>query len=658
MNYILIVLFVICLTACNKESNNYGPAADDQGHSKPTSTTADINSQVSEELNIDDQKDFEDANRGLIDTDSDLKVTDSSGEVIWDQNGFDFIKGPAPASANPSLWRQAKLNNIHGLFKVTEGVFQLRGYDLANISIIEGDTGIILVDPLTSKQTAQKAMSMISKHFKDKPIKAIIFTHSHMDHFGGALGIKTQEDIVSQGIRVIAPKGFLEEATSENIIAGPAMARRSMYMYGKRLARSERGHIGSGLGKHPAYGSFGILQPTELIEKTGVEKRIDGVDFIFQYAPDSEAPAELTFYLPEKKAFCGAELVSKTMHNLYTLRGTKVRDALLWSHYINQALVLFGTAEVYFGSHHWPTWGNQEIKTFLIEQRDTYKYIHDQTVRLLNKGLTPNEIAEQIELPESLQKSFSNRGYYGTLKHNAKAVYQYYLGWYDGIPSNLDPLPIEQSSVKYVLAMGGDIEVMKKAQTSYEAGDYRWVAELLKHLVFAQPNHYQAKELLAKTYDQLGYQSESAPWRDVYLSGAYELRHEAPEKGIDMAQLRSILEQTPVSFFFDSMSVRLMSEDTQGDERTVKIYFTDLKEAHELKVINSVLHHKLTTLESPADATLKVTKNKYIEMLLGEAGLTDILFSSDIQVDGSTVDLLSFFKLFEKPKAIFNIVTP
>jgi len=658
MKHILKVLFLFTLISCNDVEKNFGPDADAQGHIKPTASTINANSKVLEELNIEDQKDFEEANRGLIDSDPDLKVMDSSGEIIWDQNGFDFVKGAAPASANPSLWRQAKLNNIHGLFKVTKGVYQLRGYDLANISIVEGKTGIILVDPLTSKQTAKKAMSMITKHFKDKPIKAIIFTHSHMDHFGGALGIMTQSEATEKNVRIIAPQGFLEEATSENIIAGPAMARRSMYMYGKRLARSERGHIGSGLGKHPAYGSFGILQPTELIEKTGVHKQIDGVEFIFQFAPDSEAPAELTFYLPELKAFCGAELVSKTMHNLYTLRGTKVRDALLWSNYINQALELFGSAEVYFGSHHWPTWGNKEIRSFLKQQRDTYKFIHDQTVRMLNNGMTPREISETIELPKSLQTSFSNRGYYGTLRHNAKAVYQFYLGWFDGNPAHLNPLPKEQSSVKYVEAMGGASELMKKAQISYDNGEYRWVAELLNHLVFAQPNHQEARELLAKSYDQLGYQAESAPWRDTYLSGAYELRHNGPNKGVDMVQLRNILEQTPVSFFFDSMSVRLKSEEIEGDETTIKIYFTDLQEAHELKIENSVLHHKLTTLDSPADATIKVTKQTYIQMLLGEAGLKDILFSSDIEIDGSTIDLLSFFRLFEKPEGIFNIVTP
>ena len=658
MKQMSLLLLVIGLLGCQDQSESWDPAADEQGHSPPTQKTAKANQRVFEQLPFENTQDFKDAQKGLIDSDANLQVTGPGGDLIWDMPGFAFLQGVSPASVNPSLWRQAKLNQNHGLFKVTDRVYQLRGYDLANLSIIEGDHGLILVDPLTASQTAAKALTMIQKHFPDKPIKALIYTHSHMDHFGGSLGLLSQQAVEVQNIRVIAPEGFLQEATKENIIAGPAMARRSMFMYGKRLAKSVRGQVGSGLGKHPAYGSFGILEPNELVSQTGQEKIIDGVRFIFQYVPNSEAPAEMTFYLPEQKAFCGAELVSKNLHNLYTLRGTQIRDALKWSGYIDEAIGLFSEAEVYFGSHHWPTWGQGEIQFFLKQQRDTYKYIHDQTVRLFNSGMTAEEIAETIELPESLQTNFSNRGYYGTVKHNSKAVYQAYLGWYNAIPANLDKLPMEQSASKYISMMGGAAVVIEKAQQSFEQGDYRWVAELLQHLVFAEPNNQKGKELLAKAYDQLGYQAESGPWRNVYLSAAFELRHGAPEAGIDMLQLRGILDETPVSYFFDSMSVRLNGPDAVGKDRVIKIYFTDLDQYHELKLENAVLHHRQTTADSVADATLRVSKEKYIDMILGQVGLRETLFSAEIEIDGSTIDLLGFFSLFDKPKGVFNIVTP
>ncbi len=655
---VTILSLMFLLISCQETNQNWSPEADEQGHSPPSQTTAAYNQALLKQLPFENTQDFEDAQRGLIDTDPDLKVKGPDGQLIWNMPGFDFIQGEAPASVNPSLWRQAKLNQIHGLFKVTDRVYQLRGYDLANLSIIEGDEGLILVDPLTAQQTAAKALQMVEKHFPDKPIKALIYTHSHMDHFGGSLGLFTQAEAQQQNIRIIAPAGFLDEATQENIIAGPAMARRSMFMYGKRLAQSERGQVGSGLGKHPAYGTFGILAPTETISHTGEQKTIDGVRFIFQHVPGSEAPAEMTFYLPELKAFCGAELVSKNLHNLYTLRGTKVRDAVKWSGYINEAMTLFADAEVYFGSHHWPTWGQQAIQQFLQQQRDTYKFIHDQTVRMFNQGMTAEEIAEQIQLPTELQSNFSNRGYYGTVRHNAKAVYQNYLGWYNGIPAALNRLPPEAVAAKYMAMMGGVDQVLQQAQLSFDEGEYRWVAELLQHAVFAEPDHAEVKELLAQTYDQLGYQAESGPWRNVYLSAAYELRHGGPEKGVDMLQLRDILYQTPVSYFFDSMAVRLNADAAEGMVRTIKIHFTDLDEYHQLKLQNSVLHHQRTDQKSAADATLSVTKNTYIGMLLGEVGLRAILFSDDVQVDGSTLDLLGFFRLFDKPKGTFNIITP
>lgn len=660
----LIIIFFGVFWGCGKDKIDSGPNADVQGHTSPTEETVRYNTEFGKELVLNDQQDFDDAQRGLIAKNPDLRIKNAQGEFVWDQPAYEFMQGDAPASVNPSLWRQGKLNNIHGLFKVTEGIYQIRGHDLANMTLIQGSTGWIIVDPLTAEETASSALELARKHLGDQPIKAIIFTHTHIDHFGGVRGIISEEAAKAKQLRIIAPKGFMEEATSENIIAGIAMGRRSMFMYGKNLARSERGHVGSGLGKGPAYGTFGIMEPNEIIDRNEQEKTIDGVRFVFQYAPESEAPAELTFYLPDLKAFCGAEIVSRTMHNLYTLRGTKVRNALKWSSHINETINLFGEAQIYFGCHHWPIWGNQEIVEFLKKQRDLYKYIHDQTVRLFNQGFTPLEIAEQLELPDALSTSFANRGYYGTLKHNVKAVYQSYLGWYDGNPANLNPLPPKESGNRYIEMMGGANVVLKKARDSFAQGDYRWTAQLLNHLVFASPDNTKAKALLARTYDQLGYQAESAPWRDVYLTGAYELRHGAPKKGLDISILKGVFEKTPVSYFFDSLAVRLNGPKAEGKILTVNISFTDINESYDLKLENSVLHHQRAISGangfsgSRYDVAIKITHDLFIRMLVGQAGIKDTIFSDNLSVEGSKLDLIQFLLLFEKPSPSFNIVTP
>ncbi len=519
-NIVLSFLSLFLLISCTEKNTETDLNSDNQSFSSASAVTEALNKSVLEVLPFENMQDFEDAERGLIARDSNLIVLGTEGEILWSQPSYEFVNGNAPASVNPSLWRQAKLNNIHGLFKVRDSIYQLRGFDLANMTIIEGKTGWIIIDPLTAKETATRALAFAREHLGEKPIVAIVFTHSHIDHFGGSLGIMSKEEANQNNVRIIAPKGFMEEATSENVIVGIAMARRSMFMYGKNLDRSEHGHVGSGLGKSPTYGTFGILNPTEIVDHTLQEMDIDGVRFVFQYAPESEAPAELTFYLPDSKTFCGAEVVSNNMHNLYTLRGTKVRDAVKWSNYINEMITIFGDAEIYFGSHHWPKWGNENVIEFLKLQRDLYRYIHDQTVRLMNAGYTSKEIADEIKLPESLSLHFANRGYYGTLRHNSRAVYQSYLGWYDGNPANLNPLAPKESSVKYIEMMGGAENVLTKAQAYFDNGEYRWVAELLNHLVFAEPDNTKAKELLANVYSQLGYQAESGTWRDVYLTAA------------------------------------------------------------------------------------------------------------------------------------------
>lgn len=673
--FLPVISLSFLLAACSNEVP-LEQHADTAGHTPATKATIKANQRVLETLPFSDRQDFVDARRGLVAKAEGLVVTNQEGNKIWNMPAYDFVayegeKGEAPASVNPSLWRQAALNNIHGLFKLTDGIYQLRGFDLANMSIIEGKTGWILVDPLTSEETAAAAFRFAQKHLGEKPVTAIIFTHSHIDHFGGAQGIL---DLLSESerdaLRIIAPEGFIEEATSENVIAGTAMGRRASYMYGKLLDRSERGHVDSGLGKGPAFGTFSIAEPTELVGETPTRMEIDGVPFVFQYTPGAEAPAEFTFYLPEHKAFCGAEVVSRTMHNLYTLRGAKVRDAVGWSESIDEARQMFRQAELYFGSHHWPLWGNERIQTFLGKQRDAYKYIHDQTVRMINDGLTPNEIADRIQLPESLSNDFSVRGYYGTVKHNAKAIYQTYMGWFNGNPALLDPLPEEEAARRYVQLMGGADAVVEKAQALFTEVDdlaaeqvnkeYRWIAQLLNQAVFAEPDHAAARALLAKTYDQLGYQAESAPWRDFYLSGAYELRHGNPDKGMNLATMRTVFMHTPVEEFFKSMAVRLDGIEAEEVDLKVKIHFTDLNETCLLKLENAVLRHiHLDDVNAGnADATLNLTRPLFVDLIIGKAGISDLMFNEDLSFEGSKLDLIRFFALLDKPAGVFQIAAP
>ncbi len=639
---------IALLAACH-------PAAEDTPASDATRAA---NEQIAHELALADPQDFEDARRGLIAGDADIVVKNAAGGSVWDTTAYGFVQGDAPPSVNPSLWRQAKLNGIHGLFRVVDGVYQVRGYDLSNLTVIQGKTGWIVVDPLTARETAAAAMDLVRRHLGDQPVVAVIFTHSHIDHFGGVDAVLPADDAARAAVRVIAPRGFVEEATSENVLAGVAMSRRASFMYGMPLARGARGHVDTGLGKQPARGQIGLAEPTDLVDHTPQELDVDGVRDVFQYAPDSEAPAELAFYLPDAQAYCGAEIISHTMHNLYTLRGAKIRDALRWSGYIDDAIRRFGGAEVVFASHHWPVWGNARVVDYLKRQRDTYRYLHDQTLRLANQGATPQEIAEELKLPAALRSSFASRGYYGTVRHNAKAVYQQYFGWYDGNPAHLDPLPPAAAGAKYVEAMGGADAALRAGREAFERGDYRWAAMLLDHLVFAQPDSAEARELLARTYDQLGYQAESGPWRDVYLTGALELRQGVQGPGVDPASVAGLLRHLPPDLFFASMAARLNGPEADGKRMTLNFVFTDLDESYVLTLENAVLHHRRAEPDPGAAATVKLTRDFLVKLATGQAGLRDMLFASDLDVEGSRIDLFTFFSLLDRPDGRFAIVTP
>jgi len=655
MKHHLTLFVLLILMGCQP-----APKVNKNTQAHPATITA--NKQVSNSLPLEHQQDFIDAKRGLIASAPLTPIKNSQGEIIWNNQDYAFVTGQAPATVNPSLWRQATLNNIRGLFKVTDKIYQLRGFDFSNMTIIESDNGWIIIDPLTAKETAKYALEFAQQHLGKHPIKAIILSHAHMDHFGGVLAIMDSPQAKESPVDIIAPSGFLEAATSENIIAGIAMARRSTYMYGKALPRSGTGHVGSGLGTGPAYGSFGIITPTISITKDMEELNIDGIDFVFQNASGTESIAEITFYLPQLNAFGGAELVSRNMHNLYTLRGAQVRDALAWSAKIDQAKRHFNQANIYFGSHHWPIWGQENVQTFLADQRDMYKYLHDQTVRLINNGFNADEIAQQVKLPQALASKFYNRGYYGSTRHNVKAIYQFYMGWFDANPANLNPLPHSESADRYIKLAGGPDAMLAAANQAYNDGEFRWAAQLLNHLVFSQQVNEHSKKLLAQTYQQLGYQAESAPWRNFYLKGAQELLEGVSNQGVELVQMRDILINTDVSKFFVSMAVRLNSEKAQGVSQVINIEFTDINESYDLVLKNSVLHaykqSELITAAHEVNTYLKITKDMFVDMLIGQAGIKETLLSDELSIEGSTLDLISFLRLFDQPDNNFNIVTP
>ena len=650
-NLLAMTLSAILLGACGQKSSAPAAAIGDA-----SGTTVKANADMAQSLALDDQQDFEDARRGLV-ARPEGKILGAGGEVLIDFDAWKFIDGAAPATVNPSLWRHAKLNAQIGLFKVTDGIYQLRGFDIANMTIIEGKTGWIIVDPLTSKESAANAIAFARKHLGDKPVSAIVFTHSHADHFGGALGVATPEEVASKKIPVIAPDGFMEEATSENILVGTAMARRSGYQFGKDLERSAKGMVDTGLGKSVAYGSIGVLEPNQLISKESQELSVDGINFVFHNVPGAEAPSELTFSIPEKKAYAGAEILAQTMHNLLPVRGAKARDAQRWGSYLDQALEQSAGADVYFGQHNWPVWGKARIAEFITKQRDVYKYTHDQTVRLINAGYTPYEIADKIKLPKSLESYFGARGYYGDLRHNVKAVYQFYIGAYDGNPANLNRLPPQESAKHYMELLGGADKAIAAAQTAFDKGDYRWTAELLNHVVFADSNNKNAKELLARTYEQMGYAAEASTWRNSYLSAANELRNGPPTKGVNRAAMIEMLTQTPIERFLEAMAAGLNGSDAEGKDYKLNLVLTDTKESYVLWIENAVLHHKKAAPVQDANATLSLTKPIFIKMMAGTAGVKDTLFSDDLKVDGSKIDLVRFFGLIDKAPGTFAIVT-
>ncbi|MGI9601906.1 MAG: alkyl/aryl-sulfatase [Acidimicrobiales bacterium] len=605
-----------------------------------------------------DEADFDRATRGLVATHPTGRIERPSGQMVWDVNTHDFVRerDESPDQVNPSLWRQARLNSIHGLFEITDGVWQARGYDISNITFMAGTDGWVIIDPLTTAETAAACLELANDHLGARPVTAVIYTHSHVDHFGGVRGVIDDDD-VANGVRVIAPEGFLTEAVAENVIAGPVMGRRAQYMYGGMLAPGAHGQVDAGLGKTTPRGTVGLIAPTEIITDTGTELTIDGIRTVFQNTPGSEAPAEMNFHFPDKRLLCMAENCSHNMHNLYTPRGAQVRDALAWSKYINEAIELFAhDTDICFASHHWPRFDTDDSRQFLEKQRDVYRWLHDQTMRLANHGATAVEIAETLELAPELADQSHTRGYYGTVSHNAKAVYQRYLGWFDGNPANLEPLPPTDSSPRYIELMGGAEAVLEAARAAFEQGEYRWVAELVNRLVFAEPDNEPARLLQADALEQLGYQAESGPWRNFYLTGAQELRHGVVK--VNVTAGTNVLAALTIEQLFDAIGVRVNGPAVSGSRVTINWHFTDIDEQHVLGLANSAIHHRPFTHDAEADASITMTKASFGAIMMGRLTFADAMAEGDISLDGDADSLLVLFGNLDGVEPGFNIVTP
>jgi alkyl sulfatase BDS1-like metallo-beta-lactamase superfamily hydrolase len=624
--------------------------------------TKELNAGVLKKLPFADKQDFDDAQRGFIaPLPNGGVIRGKDGKTVWDLNRFAFIKqdATAPDTVNPSLWRQSQLLMHAGLFKVTERLYQVRSADISNITFIEGDTGIIVVDPLISLETARASLKLYYQHRPKKPVVAVLYTHSHIDHYGGVKGVVSQEEVKAGKVKIIAPEGFLKAALDENVMAGNAMSRRALYMYGVLLPPEPKGQVTAGLGVTTSAGTITLIPPTDTITKTGQEMTIDGLKFVFQLVPDTEAPAEMHFYLPQLKVLCTAENCTHTLHNLYTLRGAKIRDALAWSKYLNEALERWGNkSEVLLSVHHWPVWGQKRIVDRITKQRDMYRYLHDQTLRLANQGYTMLEIGEMIQLPESLAREWSARGYYGSVNHDVKSVYVKYLGWFDGNPANLHPLPPVKASKRYVEFMGGAKAVIAKARKYYDKGEYRWVAEVMNHVVFADPQNTAARSLQAQALEQLGYQAESGPWRNFYLSGAQELRQGVMKAEIGSTGSPDTIKAMPLNLFFDYLGIRLNGPKAAGKNMVLNWHCPDTKEQYVLTLENGALNHTAQKQAKDADATVTLKRAALNEVILGQASLDAKMAAGDIKVEGNKEKLKELFSLMDKFDQWFNIVTP
>lgn len=630
---------------------------------KPASRhTCGVNRGVFADLDFSDTAAFEDAGRGLIGSIPDARIESARGQVVWDMSMFSFLDDEAaPDTVNPSLWRHARLNRLHGLFQVTDRLYQVRGFDLANLTIIEGDTGIILIDPLTFTESAAAALALYRAHRGDRPVRAVIYSHSHVDHYGGVEGVITPEQAASGEVLVIAPDGFMSEAISENILAGVPMRRRAMFQFGPTLHRGPDGHVDSGLGKVTGRGTLSLIAPNRIIREATERQVIDGIEIVFQLTPETEAPAEMNFFFPQLRVLNLAENGCHTMHNLCPLRGAKTRDALAWSKYLGEALDTFIDAtDIVIAQHHWPTWGQEKVRRFIEEQRDMYRFLHDQTLRLMSHGHTPNEIAEQVEMPASLRARWHARPYYGAIAHNVRAVYAHYLGPYDGNPVNLNPLSPQAQAHKYLDYMGGVPAVLERARRDFDAGEYRWVAQVTHHLIFADPGNQAARALGADALEQLGYQSESSTWRNAYLLGAKELRQGAPKSppGAQGGVAPRVVAMLPMPMFFDYLAIRVNGPKAEGLALRIDWQMAGEAQGHRLTLSHCALSHSPGTHGAQAQAVVRMDRQGLAAILVAGQSFSQALAQGLMQVSGDGAAVAALFDVLDAFTPMFNILEP
>ena len=622
--------------------------------------TRSANAAMAAKLPFDDTRDFEAARRGLIAPVPGGAVTSASGTVLWNLGEYAFIDGElAPATVNPSLWRIARLNLANGLFKVTDGLYQLRGFDIANLTVIEGKSGLILIDPLTTAEVARAALEHYYAHRPKKPVVAVIYTHSHIDHYGGVRGVIDEADVRAGKVKVIAPDGFMQAISGENVLAGPPMVRRAQFQFGPLLPRGPRGQVDAGLGKSVARGTPGLIEPTQLIVQPVEEHTIDGVKIVFQLAPETEAPAEMHMFYPDLGVLNMAENACPLLHNFIPLRGAVARDPRIWSNYIADAIAFYGPkTDILIGQHHWPVWGREAIVDYLEAQRDLYKHIHDQTLRYMNQGWRPAEIAEVVDLPPDLAGRWSVRGYYGTVSHNVKAVYQRYLSWYDGNPATLHALPPAPAAAKFVEYMGGAAAVIARAKADFAKGEFRWVAQVMKEVVFAEPDNRAARELCADALEQMGYQAESATWRNAFLYGAMELRHgvlKLPARGPSMETLAGLSSD----ILFDAMAIRIDPAKAAGKAFTINWSFTDRDERLTTTLKHSTLTHRVGECSDKAQVSVVTTRATFDGLIARKLQAAEALGSGALRVEGDVSCLVQLFGVLDPPNdPMFEILTP
>ncbi len=666
------------LAACNNQNTEVdlvaelGLTKDVKGAAE---STVQINSAMYSLLDFEDTQEAEFASRGLIDAPEVLELKDGNGKVVWSQRAYDFLDDyeKSPGTVNPSLWENTKNNHYYGLFEVTDGIYQVRGYDMANLTVVKGDTGWIVFDPLMSVECSAAAMELIKKNLGDYPVKAVIISHPHIDHYGGIKGVISEADVAAASlditqqlesgkIPVIVPENFTEHAVSENVYAGMAMGRRAAYQYGSYLDDSVTGGMAMGIGMGQSLGVMTFITPTYEITKTGETITIDGVTMEFQMTPGTEAPAEMNTWFPEHKALWVAENCTATLHNLYTLRGAQVRDGAAWADYICETVARYGKeAQVTFQSHNWPHWDNSVVNDYLLNTASIYRFINDQTLTYINQGYTSDEISNMITLPEKLEKIWYTRQYYGTVAHNSKAVYQKYMGWYDANPVNLNPLSPVESAAKWqeYLSLGSVEKVMRKAKKDFDNGEYQWVAELTNTLVYANPENEAARLLCADALEQLGYQSESGTWRNAYLTGALELRNGNSDSSEARATNNGdMIKNMTTSMLFDYMSILLDKHAISEESFKINFVITDTNEKYLVRIINGVMLKFENCQDENADLTVTTKKNVLFSLIYGKK--EQLIQASEIQGNTEIIDVLikNLNQLTVGKPTAFNIVEP